>query len=127
MSRLFCTAIATTIAFGAPDLARGQSAETTHVAEIVTFRVADGISDWDFIAAAKTTEAFVQAAPGFISRTLSQDEDGLWTDYVIWASMDDAKAAAEAIMKDDTVLPFLNAIKPNSVAMRHAEILIQME
>lgn len=100
----------------------------THpVAEIVTFRLAPGMTEAAFLQAANGTVPFVEAAPGFVARRLSRAEDGTWTDHVVWASMDQAMAAAEALMAEPAAAPFLQAIDMASLAMRHEAILLQME
>jgi len=98
----------------------------SHTAEIVTFRVAENTTRDDFLAAARATDAIVRAAPGFISRQLSCDSDGLWTDYILWHDLDAAKSAAETVTKHPSFAPFGQAINMASVTMRHAEIAWQM-
>ena len=114
------------LALAPAEQARGQGT-AEHVAEIVTFRLQSGVDDAAFLEAAATTIPFVEAAPGFLSRRLTRGVDGTWTDYVVWSSMANAKAAAEALMADPAVLPFLEAIDPESITMRHEAILMQME
>jgi hypothetical protein len=97
------------------------------VTEIVTFRLAPGVTEAAFLAAARGTEAFVAAAPGFVSRRLSRGGDGTWTDHVEWASMPQAMAASEALMADPAALPFLQAIDPASIAMRHETLVLRMD
>ncbi|MGI1661199.1 antibiotic biosynthesis monooxygenase family protein [Palleronia sp. KMU-117] len=100
---------------------------TESVAEIVTFRLAPGTSEAAFLQAARGTVPFVKAAPGFVARRLSRLDDGTWTDHVVWASMDQAMAAAEALMAEPAAAPFLQAIDMASVTMRHEAILLEME
>ena len=95
-------------------------------AEIVTFRIAKGVSRDDFLASAQGTDAVVRAASGFISRQLSCDSDGLWTDYVIWRDMASAKSAAQSVVKDPSFAPFGQSIDGPSVAMRHADVFWEM-
>ena len=76
------------------DMARGGG--DGPVAEIVTFRLAEGIGETQFLDAARGTEVFVRAAPGVIARRLSRGDDGRWTDYVAWDSLASAQAAAPA-------------------------------
>lgn len=109
------------------DALRAGGADAGPVAEIVTFRLAAGISDDAFLVAARATEALVEALPGFVSRRLSRGEDGTWTDHVEWASMDQAMAAAEALTADPAALPFLKAIDPGTIAMRHEALLMWMD
>jgi hypothetical protein len=118
----------TALALLAPaDAARAGGTDPRPVAEIVTFRLAAGVSEAAFLAAAWGTEDFVSRAPGFRGRRLSRAGDGAWTDHVVWASMAEAKAAAETLMADPAAMPFLRAIDPDSIAMRHETILLQME
>ena len=122
------TLLLTSLLLLAPaDALRAGGAEGAPVAEIVTFRLAAGVSEGEFLSAVRATEGFVEAAPGFVSRRLSRGEDGTWTDHVEWASMDQAMAAAEALMADPTALPFLMAIDPDSIAMRHETLVMRMD
>ncbi|QBF31375.1 hypothetical protein [Thalassococcus sp. S3] len=100
---------------------------TTHVAEIVTFRLEPGTDPQAFAAAAKGTEAALRKMGTLISRTLSCDEDGLWTDHIVWAFMEDAKAAAQAVMQEPSFQPFGKMISSQDLVMRHAYIHLQMD
>lgn len=97
------------------------------IAEIVTFRVRDDVSPEDFLVATEATRAFLDAAPGFVARHLSRGADGTWTDHVIWTGLAEAQAASDALMARRELAPFLAAIRPDSVVMRHDPILFQME
>ena len=95
----------------------------TRIAEIVTFRLAEGVTDAAFLDAARAMQPFVEAAPGFVSRTLSKGEAGSWTDHVLWTSMTSARTAAETIFADPATAPFAAAIDAKSVVMRHEPVL----
>jgi len=118
-------ALTTLIAFAPADAGRAESAAP--VAEIVTFRLADGADAAAFIDAASAMTPFLEKTGAMTLRTLSQDADGLWTDHIIWTSMAAAKSAAEAMMADPAAGPFMSMIDPGSVAMRHAPIHFQTE
>ncbi|SDW34412.1 hypothetical protein SAMN05444358_101564 [Ruegeria halocynthiae] len=94
----------------------------THVAEIVTFTLADGTMPEQFVKLSQASEAFVRAAPGFAHRQLSQGEDGRWTDYVVWTDMKSAKDAAAAFMHQDFAPALIAAINPDSAQMRHETV-----
>lgn len=100
---------------------------TKHIAEIVTFSLAKGISPDQFVTLSKASEGFVRSIPGFIHRHLSQGADGRWTDYVIWADMDTAQTVAAAFPKQDFAPTLMAAIAPDSMAMRHETVLWGMK
>jgi hypothetical protein len=97
------------------------------VTEIVTFRLAPGITDPAFLDAARATGALLATEPGFVARRLSKGADGRWTDHVAWTDMSRAEAAATRIMSDPAAAPFLAAIDPASIEMRHEALLWTME
>jgi hypothetical protein len=90
----------------------------TH-AEYVTFRLAPGVDRPAFLAAARATDAALAGHPGYLGRHLSAGEDGRWTDCVLWADAASAHAAAAAAMQDPRFAPFMAAIAPEDMQMRH--------
>ena len=101
----------------------GGSAPALTVAEVVTFRLADGMTEAAFRAAAAATVPLAARQPGFIARTLSRGDDGRWTDHVLWADRAAAEAAAATVMADPVAAPFIAAIDMDSVVMRHETVL----
>lgn len=99
---------------------------TKPVIEIVTFSLAEGVTPEAFLEINKGTEAFIRSMPGFMHRQLSHAEDGRWTDYVTWDSMESAKAAAAAFMADGCTAELMKAILPDSANMRHETLLWDM-
>ncbi|PCH73584.1 MAG: hypothetical protein COC12_04815 [Rhodobacteraceae bacterium] len=99
---------------------------TNPIAEIVTFSLARGTSPSDFVAISQQSEAFVRAQPGFVRRQLSRGEDGRWTDYVLWADMTSAKAAAARFPTQDFAPVLMAAIATDTVQMRHEQVLWNM-
>lgn len=96
---------------------------SNHVAEIVTFKLADGMSPADFTALMQRTEGFVCAQDGFLHRQLSRGADGSWTDYVVWKDMATAQRVAQEFMQQDFSQDVMAAIAPDSARMRHEEVL----
>lgn len=94
----------------------------THVAEIVTFHLAEGVSPDAFVKLSRATEAFVRAHPGFLHRQLSRGEDGSWTDYVVWRDMNTAQRVAKAFADQAFAPELMAAIDPETVKMRHEHI-----
>jgi len=99
---------------------------TATVAEIVSFELAQGVSDAQFIEISQKTKTFVRTSAGFISRNLSKGDDGRWTDYVLWQSMDAALTTAAEFPKQPFAPELMAAIKPDSVTMQHQNLLWQM-
>jgi hypothetical protein len=89
------------------------------VAEVVTFRLRPGVMVEDFLDANKVTAAVLAAIPGLVSRNLSSGPDGRWTDHVIWSDRASADSAAQTIMADPRVAPFMAAIDAEGMDMRH--------
>jgi hypothetical protein len=113
------------LTFAAADLARAGS--ETPVLEIVTFRTIEGTDKEQFLNAARTTEAMLRERGSLIRRFLTVDDNGVWTDVIEWTSMDEAIAAAEAVMQHPDFAPFGSMIDGETVEMRHAPILWRME
>ncbi|WP_282092205.1 hypothetical protein [Epibacterium ulvae] len=99
---------------------------THHVAEIVTFKLAKGVTDADFVALSQQTESFVRKQSGFIARWLTKGEDGSWTDYVIWADMAAAKSVVALFPAQPFFGPLMEALDPETTKMRHEEVLWRM-
>ncbi|WP_084732985.1 hypothetical protein [Roseovarius marisflavi] len=91
-------------------------------AEIVEFRLAEGMTDEQFLASAQASTVYLCSTAAFVRRSLSQDETGRWTDYVEWTSKEEAQAAAEAAMQREDMMPFMMAIDPESISLRYAAI-----
>ena len=122
MTRLFpvTAIIVATFASGAvaQDCATSGNAEVG-VIEIVQFRLAEGTNRDDFVAAASATMSALCATEGFIGRTLSEGEDGTWTDHVKWTSPELAQTAMAGSMENEALLPFIMAIDPDSIALTY--------
>ncbi len=98
-----------------------------HVIEIVSFRLIDGADPGAFRDAARKLDGLLQDRGSAVARTLAVDEEGLWTDIVEWTSMDEAKSAAEDLVKDPLFATFGAMIDGPSVHLRHAPVQHQME
>ncbi len=99
---------------------------TPTVAEIVTFRLNPGVAPETFTVAAHRMTTFLRDTGAMVSRTLSSDPDGLWTDHITWISQDAAMTAAEAMMAQPEAKPFMEMIAPDDVQMRHAAISLYL-
>jgi len=98
-----------------------------YVSEIVTFRLIDGTDPAAFVNAADDMGPFLRSTGAMIKRTLSVDDTGLWTDHIVWTSLDAAKSAAGAMFERPEAAPFMAMIAPDGMDMRHATIQLQQE
>jgi hypothetical protein len=65
------------------------------VIETTTLRLAHGVDDATFLAAdEKVRTGFLYRQPGLMRATTARGDDGEWIVAVLWASDDDADAAA---------------------------------
>ncbi len=90
------------------------------IVEIAQFKLVAGVDEQGFLKEAEAVQSdFLEKQKGYIDRELLKGGDGQWIDIVHWRSMEEAKRAAEAIMKDPACLGFLQKIDPASVKMMH--------
>jgi hypothetical protein len=97
-----------------------------HVIETVTFKLNDGVSREAFAKAAHAMSAWVTNCDGFVARRLSCGADGTWIEYIEWADMTAAKAAAAGIGKEPGNADFLSAINGPTVIMMHSELEVSV-
>ena len=121
----FTTLATALVALAAADTARAGG--ETPVAEIVTFRLAEGADPAEFTSAADAITPFLRRTGAVLSRTLSVDETGLWTDHITWTSMQVAKDTAADVMALPEAGPMMSLIDAETVIMRHAPIRFSMK
>jgi hypothetical protein len=98
--------------------------ESTLIAEIVTFRTVGSAPDDTVVRAAGALAPFLAGCDGFVSRALSRDKGGTWTDHVLWTRLDLAEAAAGRMMHEPAAAAFLALIDMETVRMTHAPVLV---
>ena len=99
---------------------------TRHVIELVTFKLAPGVSKEEFLKTVPPSNEFLEGCTGFISRRLSCNEDGTWVEHVEWDSMAAAKAASDAFMITQSLKPMMQAIDGKNAIMRHNQLMISV-
>ncbi len=104
-----------------------ESPDRGPVMEIVTYRLKPDADRAAYLKAARATEAFLRDTGAVVRRSLTVDAGGTWTDIIEWTSMDAAKAAEAEAMQRPEFGAFFSAFDPETVVMRHADILWQME
>jgi len=95
------------------------------VVEIAQFTLAAGVNNGDFLQEAEAVQKnFLEKQPGYVDRELLKGGDGQWADILHWNSMEEARKASEALLKDPIAQEFMRKIDPASVRMLH---LMQMK
>lgn len=94
----------------------------SYVAETVRFRSLPGYTPDEVRARAEAISGWLAACPGFLGRTLSADEDGIWTDHVLWQDHVAAMTAGAQIMTLEAARPFMEVIDGSSVVMSHGRV-----
>ncbi len=97
------------------------------VVELVTYQLKSGVTEQQLATTHEGVHSFLNRQPGFIYRSLSQDESGQWFDIAYWQDLATAKAASEAFMSDPASQALCELVEMESVVMRHmlteAEVL----
>ena len=97
-----------------------------HVMEIVSFRLKAGTDPMAFHKAAEAIDTLLSYRGTAVSRSLVMDDEDVWTDIIEWTSMEEAKAAAEELVKDPLFAPLGAMIDETTINMRHAPVQHQM-
>ncbi|MBI2516097.1 MAG: hypothetical protein HYV95_04210 [Opitutae bacterium] len=96
----------------------------TPVVEFAAFRLKPGATEAELRTASPSVDKFLATCPGFVSRLLVADKDGLYTDIVVWRSQRDADAALKAHeLHPDACADFMCLLKEDEVTMKHLPVL----
>jgi hypothetical protein len=124
---LACAVFAQTLTgFASTTFAEEATNMTGPVLEIVTFKLADGVTEEAFLMAGEAAVTFMKNRKGFISRRLSRNNDGTYTDHVTWASLNAAKESMDASMSEASLGAFMQSIDPASMKIDHQVIVSQV-
>jgi hypothetical protein len=93
--------------------------QRTQILEAVLFELNYGEDREAFLKNASITQTKVEQFAGYIKRHLFENDKGQWLDLVWWESLDEAMKAGERIMQDEACVPFMQAIKSESMKMYH--------
>jgi heme-degrading monooxygenase HmoA len=78
--------------------------------EIVIFRLLEGVSENEFLAASNIMMKELGSLDGFIDRELLKKDDGSWMDLLHWENMDAATKAVKAALKLPLCLEYFKLI-----------------
>ncbi|MCW8885600.1 MAG: hypothetical protein OQK12_10150 [Motiliproteus sp.] len=89
------------------------------VIELVTYQLKSGVNVQQLAETHEGVHEFLKEQPGFIYRSLSQDESGQWFDIVYWQDIATAKSAGDAFMAAPAGQALGALADMDSVVMRH--------
>ena len=92
---------------------------TKNAIEVVIFKTKPEFDQQQEKASLDSLNSIVGARKGFISRQLARSEDGKWMDLIFWESMEDAKAAADDIMKLESAQKAFSVIDEQTMDFYH--------
>ena len=95
------------------------------VIELVTYKLKNNTTKEQLSATHSDVNAFLEKQPGFMYRSLSEDNNGLLYDIVYWQDMDKAKIAGEAFMAHKAGQALVALTDESSISMRHMEALTE--
>ena len=91
--------------------------------EIVTFELADGVSDEAFVAETKSMERdFLGKLKGFMDRDTGKSEDGSWVVVLHWESAEDAQASINKFVEAEGTKAFTALIKMDTFVMKRFKL-----
>lgn len=95
-----------------------------YAVEIARFRLKPGISESAFLKAASESDEALKTMPGFIRREISRNaEEGNWTDYCLWRTMEDAQAANASFHHHPKAQAFCEMIDMSHASMTHLNLV----
>lgn len=92
------------------------------ILELVTFKLAKGITDEAFLAENEHLNNWVKSQPGFEYRALAKTNEGSWTDTVFWQDMKTASAAQQSFGEEPSLQGMMKVIDMGSVKVDHQQI-----
>jgi hypothetical protein len=98
---------------------------SAHVAEVVHFELNSGVEPDACLALIGTIGDWAQAEPGFVSRHVSQGEDGTWVDVTVWDSKENAEASQASFMEQSFAMEMIGMIQKESFSMIQRPIVWQ--
>ncbi len=95
----------------------------TKTIEIVNFRLADGVTDEEFVAETKSMERnFLGKLHGFLDRDTGRSPTGDWIVVLHWKSAEDAQASMEKFVAAEGTKSFTSKIDMSTFKMTRFEM-----
>lgn len=89
--------------------------------ELVLFKPKPGVSADEVKTSLTSLNSVLKSYDGFVSRQLAAGKDERWMDLVFWESIDDAKFAAEDVLKKEEAIKAFGVIDEREMNFFHFE------
>lgn len=89
--------------------------------ELVLFKPKPGVSAGEVKTSLTSLSSILKSYDGFVSRQLAAGKDEQWMDLVFWESMEDAKFAAEDVLKNEEAIKAFGVIDEKEMSFFHFE------
>lgn len=87
--------------------------------ELVIFKPKTRVDHGEVKNSMESLNPILKSYQGFIHRQLAKSSDGRWVDLVFWETMEDAKFAADDIMKNETAARVFEVIDEEEMSFFH--------
>ncbi|MCA6364121.1 MAG: hypothetical protein IM638_13875 [Bacteroidetes bacterium] len=87
--------------------------------EVALFQTSAGISETEALKRLHSLTPIVSEFPGFVSRRISRNSDGLWLDFLEWETMEQARKASDTILGMPGAADAFQVIDMNTLQMFH--------
>ncbi|BBN83594.1 hypothetical protein PA25_35790 [Pseudoalteromonas sp. A25] len=99
-----------------------------NVFEIVEFKLAEGVSEADFLPLSNAFESFLAQQPGFMYRSLARGNNKAgYVDISYWQSAQDLEQCEKAFEGSTVCKEFMTVIDSESVVMTRHAIIAQTQ
>jgi hypothetical protein len=93
-----------------------------HAIDCVTFKLKPGTSVDTLMKESAALSEWIKTKPGFVSRRMGVDENGVWMDTTEWDSMANLKATSDAFMTAPEASGMMAIVDQASVGGYHIEV-----
>lgn len=100
---------------------------TGEVLEMVSFKLADHVTEEHFLEAAEASNGALITLPGFLGRRLVKTGEGEWLDIAEWRNAASAHAAGKVFHQLSQAQIFCSMIDASSVKVSHHPIVTAAE
>jgi|TARA_B100000745_G_scaffold278974_1_gene210270 hypothetical protein len=93
--------------------------------ELITFTLKSDITESQWSELQPSLDTFLLEQEGFLYRSLTKGDDGIWFDAIYWRSIENAQKVGELFPKSEIGQQLCALIDEKSVTMRLMEVVAE--